>query len=236
MKKSLIPLSILTVLVLISCSKSYEASMASATELIKSEQYEEALALYDNAVKKAETASQRILANIEAGNLSSKHLRNMVKADAYYQATIADVGDYSANDLYDLIQQALVAQANQAAVNMYDLWLERYADHKNVITMKYELAEVYHKNLRNLRKAIETYTAIYTDYPDTEQGPKALFSIGYIYANELAENEPAIEYYSLFLEKYPDHEMAPSVEFELKYLGKSLEEIPELQHLLQKTS
>jgi len=54
--------------------------------------------------------------------------------------------------------------------------------------------------------------------------------------NELGENDAAAKYYSKFIEEYPDHEMAPSVEFELKYLGKSLEEIPELQHLLSKTS
>ena len=236
MKKLLIPGLIITLLAFVSCTKSYEDSMTSAAELIKSEQYDEALALYDNAIEKAESGSQRILANIEAGNLSSKYLRDMQKADAYFQATIADAGDYSANDLYDLAQQALVAQANQAAVNMYNLWLERHADHKDLITMKYELAEVYHKNVRDLRKAIETYSSIFAEYPDTEQGPKALFSVGYIYANELAENDSAVKYYSLFLENYPDHEMAPSVEFELKYLGKSLEEIPELQHLLQKTS
>lgn len=236
MKKLLIPGLILTVFLFSSCTKNYEDSMSSAAELIKSDQFTEALELYDNAIAKAETPAQRILANIEAGNLSSKYLRDMVKTDAYYQATIADAGDYSANDLYDLAQQALMAQANQAAANMYHLWLEKFSDNKDVITRKYELAEVYHKNIRDLRKAIATYTEIYTEYPDTEQGPKALFSIGYIYANELAENDPAVEFYSLFLEKYPDHEMAPSVDFELKYLGKSLEEIPELQHLLQKTS
>ena len=95
---------------------------------------------------------------------------------------------------------------------------------------------MYHKNIRDLKNAIITYDEVVNDYPDSEQAPKALFSIGYIYANELGDNDSATTYYSQFLEKYPDHEMAPSVEFELKYLGKSLEEIPELQHLLSKTS
>lgn len=219
-----------------SCSKSYEDSMSSATELIKSEQYVEALELFDNAVNKAETASERIMANIEAGNLSSKYLHDLEKAEAYYKATIADVGNYSQNDLHDLAQQALGAQANMAAVDMYKIMLEKFSTSSDAIVLEYELAEVYHKNVRDLRKAIETYTEIYSQYPNTEQAPKALFSVGYIYANELAENDSAVKYYSLFLEKYPDHEMAPSVDFELKYLGKSLEEIPELQHLLQKTS
>lgn len=236
MKRTLIPGLIIVALLVSSCGKSYEDSMSSAADLIKSEEYSEALELYDNAVNKAETASQRILANIEAGNLSSRYLRDMEKTEAYFKATIADIGDYSQNDLHDLAQQALTAQANAAAVEMYNLMLKNFASSPDIILLKYELAEVYHKNMRNLRQAIETYTEIYQAYPDTEQGPKALFSIGYIYANELAENESAVEFYTLFLEKYPNHEMAPSVDFELKYLGKSLEEIPELQHLLQKTS
>jgi len=164
------------------------------------------------------------------------HLKDLEKADGFYLATLTDVTEYSAGDLRDLAKQALAAQANTAAVKMYTLWLENFSDASDAVLVKYEFAEVYHKNVLDLRKAIQVYDEIVAEYPETEQAPKALFSIGYIYANELGENEPATQYYSKFIESYPDHEMAPSVEFELKYLGKSLEEIPELQHLLSKTS
>ena len=139
-------------------------------------------------------------------------------------------------DLRDLAKQALAAQANKAAVKTYETIFNRYPDAEDMVSLKYEYAEVFHKNVRDLRGAIEAYEKIVSDYPDTEQAPKALFSIGYIYANELDEKDNAKTYYSKFLSAYPDHEMAPSVQFELKYLGKSLEEIPELQHLLSKTS
>ncbi len=236
MKRLLIPGVIIIGLMISSCGKSYDDSMKQGAELQTDKEYTLALENYDNAILKAETGAQRIAANIEAGNLASKDLRNMTLTNAYYQATLADLVDYSDGDLLDMAKQALNAQANAASVNMYKLWIEKYSNLDHAVNIRYELAEVYHKNLRDLRNAIITYEGISDDYPGSEQAPKALFSIGYIYANELGENDPAVKYYSLFLEKYPDHEMSPSVEFELKYLGKSLEEIPELQHLLNKTS
>ncbi|MEA3285840.1 MAG: tetratricopeptide repeat protein [Candidatus Marinimicrobia bacterium] len=223
-------------LLLSSCSKNYDEYLSQAAELQNTDNYTQALESLDNAVKKAETADQRVSANIKAGNLAANYLKDIDLADKYYQATLDDVTNYSAGDLRDLAKQALAAQANKAAVKMYQLWFEKYPDHSDIIGVKYEFAEVYHKNIRDLKNAIISYEEVVSSYPDSEQAPKALFSIGYIFANELGDNDSAKKYYSDFLEKYPDHEMAPSVEFELKYLGKTLEEIPELQHLLSKTS
>ncbi len=236
MKKLVILGIIILSMLVISCGKSYDEYLVQGSELKDSKDYEASLESFINAINKAETAEQRIAANIEAGNLSATYLKDLVKADAFYMATLADINDYSAGDLRDLAKQALAVQANESAVKMYMLWLDKYSDDADAVMVKYEFAEVYHKNILNLKKAIEIYGEIVDQYPDSEQAPKALFSIGYIYANELGENEPATKYYSKFIEAYPDHEMAPSVEFELKYLGKSLEEIPELQHLLSKTS
>ncbi|NQV15807.1 tetratricopeptide repeat protein [bacterium] len=236
MKKMVIWGIVILSLLLNSCGKSYEEHLTEGSELQDTKQYELALESFKNAITKAESGAQRIAANIQAGNLSSNYLKDLESADQFFQATLADIQDYSSADLRDLAKQALKAQANQAAVDMYSLWFEKFSDSPNVVDVKYELAEVYHKNIRNLKKAIETYGEVVSDYPESEQAPKALFSIGYIYANELDETESASLHYSQFLEKYPNHEMAPSVEFELKYLGKSLEEIPELQHLLTKTS
>ena len=219
-----------------SCGKSYDEYLEQGHAYQSDKNYELSLVSLDNAIKKAETGKQRIAANILAGNLSAKYLKDFEKAEQYFQATLADVGDYSAADLHDLAKQALAAQANKAAVNMYTLWFTNFSDATNLVAMKYEFAEVYHKNILDLKKAISVYGEIVDTFPESEQAPKALFSIGYIYANELGENDAAVEYYSKFIQKYPNHEMAPSVEFELKYIGKSLEEIPELQHLLTKTS
>lgn len=221
---------------LISCGKSYDEYLAQGSELETAKDYEASLESFENAILKAETPEQRISANILAGNLAANYLKDYTKADAFYMATLSDIGDYSAGDLRDLAKQALAAQANETAVKLYSLWLDKFGENPDAVAVKYEFAEVFHKNILDLRKAIDVYGQIVEEYPESEQAPKALFSIGYIYANELGENEPATKYYTKFIETYPNHEMAPSVEFELKYLGKSLEEIPELQHLLSKTS
>ncbi len=236
MKKLVVLGIIILSMLVISCGKSYDEYLAQGSELQSSKDYTASLESFENAIEKAETADQRIAANIQAGNLAAKHLKDLEKADQFYMATLADVTDYSAGDLRDLAKQALAVQANKSAVKMYMLWFDKFSDDPEAIVVKYEFAEVYHKNVLDLKKAIGVYGEIVDEYPDSEQAPKALFSIGYIYANELGENDAATKYYSKFIEAYPDHEMAPSVEFELKYLGKSLEEIPELQHLLNKTS
>ena len=236
MRKLMLPMMMFTVLLLSNCGKNYEQYMTSASELKSAKEYDEALQSYDKAITKAETPQQRIASNIAAGNLAGQSIKDFDKANAYYTATLADVQDYSAGDLRDLAKQALAAQANKAAIAMYQLWFEKFPEDPALLDVKYEYAEVYHKNIRDLRNAITAYADIVDSHPESEQAPKALFSIGYIYANELGENENAREYYTKFLASYPNHEMAPSVEFELKYLGKSLEEIPELQHLLTKTS
>jgi tetratricopeptide (TPR) repeat protein len=236
MKKIVILGIIILSMLVISCGKSYDEYLTQGSELQESKNYEASLESYENAINKAETADQRISANIKAGNLAANYLKDLDKGDAFYLATLPDINDYSAGDLRDMAKQALAVQANKAAVEMYTLWLDKFSDNPNAVLVKYEFAEVYHKNVLDLRKAIQVYDEIVDQYPESEQAPKALFSIGYIYANELGENDAATTYYSKFIESYPNHEMAPSVEFELKYLGKSLEEIPELQHLLSKTS
>ena len=55
--------------------------------------------------------------------------------------------------------------------------------------------------------------------------------IGYIYANVLDDSENAQVEYNLFLQKYPDHELTPSVKFELDFLGKDINDIPQLKHI-----
>lgn len=236
MKKMVLLGIVVLSMLMISCGKSYDEHLTQGSELQKSKQYDQALESFKSAIEKAETAAQRVAANIQAGNLASQYLKDLSMANDFYGATLDDLGDYSSADLRDLAKSALKVEANVAAVEMYDLWFKKFADSPIMVDIKYELAEVYHKNIRNLKKAIEVYGEVVSEYPDSEQAPKALFSIGYIYANELGEDESATQHYSQFLKKYPNHEMAPSVEFELKYLGKSLEEIPELQHLLTKTS
>ena len=58
--------------------------------------------------------------------------------------------------------------------------------------------------------------------------------IGYNYANNLNDLKSAEIEYKIFLEKFQTHELAISVKFELENLGKSIDEIPALKHILGK--
>jgi len=55
--------------------------------------------------------------------------------------------------------------------------------------------------------------------------------IGYIYANDLNDYDKAKASYEKFIELYPDHMLVPSAQWEIENLGKSLDEIPQLQSI-----
>jgi TolA-binding protein len=84
---------------------------------------------------------------------------------------------------------------------------------------------------RNFELAIKSYRKIIADFPGSKQEPHAQFMIGYIYANVMDDSENARKEYSIFLQKYPDHELTPSVKFELDFIGKDINDIPQLKHI-----
>ena len=95
----------------------------------------------------------------------------------------------------------------------------------------YHIALVQANGLENFPEAISTFESLIEKYPDTKYAPQAQFMIGFVYANNMADTTKARAAYEKFLEKYPDNELASSVEWELKYLGKDINEIPELMNL-----
>ena len=65
-------------------------------------------------------------------------------------------------------------------------------------------------------------------YPDNKYAAESQFMIGFVYANSAVDTLKARGAYNTFLERYPDHELVSSVQFELKYLGKDINQIPNL--------
>ncbi len=109
--------------------------------------------------------------------------------------------------------------------------VKKHADHEKAPDAQYMIAEIYYRDMGDFSKAIEEYGIIQANFPEAKQVPFSLFMQGFIYANALSDFEQARVHYKEFLEKYADHELATSVTFELKYLGKDIQEIPELKHL-----
>jgi TolA-binding protein len=93
----------------------------------------------------------------------------------------------------------------------------------------HRIAMIYTNGLQDYNKAVETFERLQASYPDSvKYAAQAQFMIGFIYNNYAPDTAKAGAAYRTFLEKYPAHELAESVKWELKYLGKDINEIPEL--------
>ena len=75
------------------------------------------------------------------------------------------------------------------------------------------------------QESAELFTEFVERFPESENGPNALFLLGFITANELDQPERAARWYNEFISRYPDHELAKSVQWELDNLGKSPDEL-----------
>jgi outer membrane protein assembly factor BamD (BamD/ComL family) len=95
----------------------------------------------------------------------------------------------------------------------------------------YRAGLVYINGLSDVENSVEAFEAVIIGHPDSEYAPQCQFMIGFVYANSAADTARARIAYNTFLNKYPDHDLIPSVTWELKYLGKDINEIPELKNL-----
>jgi len=124
----------------------------------------------------------------------------------------------------------LFNQADYAgAVKQYEEIIRFFPADSLTVPAMFAMADLYKNNLNDTKKAISIYKKIVSNYEDSERVPNAYFMIGYVYANDVKDFEKAEKYYKSFIEKYPNNILAPSTEWELNNLGKSLDEIPELQ-------
>jgi len=95
----------------------------------------------------------------------------------------------------------------------------------------YQVGLAYTNVIQDFDRAIDVFNKVIDSYPESVSAPPSQFMIGFIYANSSSKLEEARTAYNSFLKNYPDHELAPSVQWELKYLGKDINEIPELKAL-----
>ena len=137
----------------------------------------------------------------------------------------------SADDLYAEAEIKRNSGDAKAALSLLEKIVGKHADHEKAPNAQYMIAEIYYRDMGDFSKAIGEYGLIRTNFPKAKQVPFSLFMQGFIYANTLSNFDQARAHYTEFLEKYADHELATSVTFELKYLGKDVQEIPELKHL-----
>ena len=117
------------------------------------------------------------------------------------------------------------------AIKAFRKVAKKYSKSPLCVEAHYHIALVQANGLQNFSEAITTFESLIEKYPDTKFAPQSQFMIGFIYANNMEDTTKAREAYIKFLDKYPNNELTSSVEWELKYLGKDINEIPELMNL-----
>ncbi len=118
------------------------------------------------------------------------------------------------------------------AAQIYEKVVEVYPRSPFAAEALYRAGLVYNNGLNETDKAISLLQTMITDYPENDStAAQCQFMIGFLYANNAADTARARVAYNKFLEKYPEHELVPSVEWELKYLGKDINDIPELMSI-----
>lgn len=117
------------------------------------------------------------------------------------------------------------------AIASYEKLVERYPQSSLRPQALYKAGLVYTNGLQEFHRGISMLERVISEHPDAKEAPQCQFMIGFIYANNEADTAQARMAYEKFVQTYPGHELIPSVEWELKYLGKDINEIPELRHL-----
>lgn len=74
-------------------------------------------------------------------------------------------------------------------------------------------------------KTEELYRWIYQIFPNSKEGPAALFSHGFTLDTQLGKKQEAKLLYEQFIQQYPDHHFVDDAQFQLDNLGKTTEEI-----------
>jgi len=117
------------------------------------------------------------------------------------------------------------------AIASYQKLIDKFPTSPLVPEAMYQKALVHANALQEYDIAVSGLAAVLEKYPDNRIASRSQFMIGFIYANSVGDTARAGEAYRAFLKKYPNDELKPSVEWELKYLGKDIDDIPELTTL-----
>ena len=94
---------------------------------------------------------------------------------------------------------------------------------EDVVRAKFLLAEIYFADLGDLPKAIEGYREVYSDYPDNDWAPKALYAHLYIAKNVQHDDTLTVSLARNIIRSYPRTEYAMSAQLILDQLQDAVE-------------
>jgi len=104
------------------------------------------------------------------------------------------------------------------------LYVSLYPDHEISPAFLFRAAEVS-RALKQYQQGVQMLDQVYTQYPQYEKAPDALFLKAYTYEESLKDSASAKKYYNEFLQKFPDHHLKNQVEQLLSVIDKSPEEL-----------
>jgi len=119
----------------------------------------------------------------------------------------------------------------EKAIDYYEKLVQDYPESPLAPEALHYVGKVYANGIKDYEQAIIVFNDVIDKYPESPQAAHSQFMIGFVYANSIADTAEARLAYHKFKDTYPEHELVPSVDFELKYLGKDINEIPELMDL-----
>ncbi|HDQ45932.1 MAG TPA: tetratricopeptide repeat protein [bacterium] len=146
-------------------------------------------------------------------------------------ALAAGCGRMPDEKLMELGRQMEESERFADAIQYYEKLVKKYPESPLAPEALHNEGKVYANGIRDYDRAVETFDRVIATYPNSPYAAHSQFMIGFVWANSALDTARARVAYEKFMEKYPDHELIPSVDFELRYLGKDINEIPELMSL-----
>jgi TolA-binding protein len=147
---------------------------------------------------------------------------------------IAGCGKMADEKLMQLGKQMEEDEKFEEAAGYYAKLVKMYPESPLAPEALHNEGKVYANGIKDYDKAVAIFGEVVEDYPNSAYAAPSQFMIGFVYANSEMDTVKAREAYEKFIQMYPDHELVPSVEFELKYLGKDINDIPELMNVENK--
>ncbi len=222
-------------------------SYKAAIRHLQSNNISSAIASLDEGIKTYGASSATPNSLYLMANTFKDKYKQIAQADTYYQALIEGFPnhEYSAKakenmkktmtleERINLIKDDIYTDSTKVRADprkvrkvseLYKLYAGVLPNAPNTPDYLYQMYSITN-SARMFKDAAFASEKLYTQYPDHEKAPTAMFLAGFIYEDKLKNNEKAEAIYKEFLSKYPDNDFASSAKVSLKYLGAPADEM-----------
>jgi tetratricopeptide (TPR) repeat protein len=124
------------------------------------------------------------------------------------QETIARI-----DSLTSILGGQEIIQDTAAAQEMVTLMLDASSARRDNVELPGKIRQAAEAAmfLRQYEDGMKLFENLYTNYPDHELAPFALFHMGFTQDEYIGDKKKALELYDEFLKKYPKHEFSQSI-------------------------